>query len=250
MQRAPIMENECETKIRTLQQKRKEVAMRIDLASSRKEAIDHLERGLAIAVPGPTPFPYVLAGLSAATVNEAKGRPADQPAVLILADLDTISPFLALEEETLSYARWLTSSQSIHLLLPVTGELPEWAKGAVSKEMLGVSMAWHPELLNLLSLRGYLFATSANLTGDTPIGSAAEVDASFASRMLVIETGAERDQTPAVSGMIVKVNNGLKTELVRAGFQHEQAGLSAEEYIAHLPALWRSQTTELVETLD
>lgn len=214
--------------------------MRISIASSQDQAIDHLERGLAIAVPGPAPFPYVLVAFSAATVNEAKGRPADQPAVLILADLNMASSFLSLDVETLSYARWLTSNKWIHLFLPVTGELPEWARGAVSKGMLGVSMAWHPELRALLNRRGYLFATSANMTGDTPVGSAAEVDALFQSRMLVVETDARRDQTQAVSGMIVKVNNGLVTELVRPGFQNGEAGISAEDYIAQLPSLWRT----------
>ncbi len=217
--------------------------MRVNIESSQDQAKDHLQRGLAIAVPGPAPFPYVLIGLLAATVNEAKGRSADQPAVLILADLDMVSPFLSLDEETLSYARWLTSEKWIHLLLPVSGEVPEWARGAVSKGMLGVSLAWHPELHDLLSWRGYLFATSANMTGDTPIGSAEELDALFESRMLVLDADAERGQIRSVSGMIVKVKNGLVTELVRPGFQNEQSGLSAEEYTAQLPALWRSQAT-------
>ena len=215
--------------------------MLVSIASSQVQAIDHLERGLAIAVPGPAPFPYVLVAFSAATVNEAKGRPAHQPAVLILADLDMVSSFLSLDVETMSYARWLTSSKGIHLLLPVTGELPQWAKGAISKGMLGVSMAWHPELRPLLNRRGYLFATSANKTGDTPVGSAAEVDALFQSRMLVVDTDARRAQTRAVSGMIVKVSNGLVTELVRAGFQNEDAGISAEDYTSELSALWRTQ---------
>ena len=215
--------------------------MRVSIASGQDQAIDHLERGLAIAVPGPAPFPYVLVAFSAATVNEAKGRPADQPAVLILADLDMASSFLSLDVETMSYARWLTSSKWIHLLLPVTGELPQWARGAISKGMLGVSMAWHPELRDLLNRRGYLFATSANKTGDMPVGSAAEVDALFQFRMLVVDTDARRDQTRAVSGMIVKVSNGLVTELVRPGFQNEEAGISAENYTSQLPALWRTQ---------
>ena len=214
--------------------------MRVSIASSQDQAIDHLERGLAIAVPGPPPFPYVLVAFSAATVNEAKGRPADQPAVLILADLDSVSPFLTLDEETLSYARWLTSIKWVHLLLPVTKELPPWTKGAISKEMLGVSMAWHPELRGLLNRRGYLFATSANMTGDTPTGSAEEVEALFQSRMLVVDMEAKRVGTRAISGMIVKVNNGLVTELVRPGFQNEQAGISPEDYVAQLPALWRT----------
>ena len=218
--------------------------MRVNIASSQDQAIDHLGRGRAIAVPGPAPFPYVLVGLKAATVNEAKGRPADQPAVLILADLDTVSPFLSLDQETLSYARWLTSTKWIHLFLPVKGDLPEWARGAVSKGMLGVSMAWHPELRALLNWRGHLFATSANRTGDTPVGSAEEVDALFESRMLVIDADIERAEAPPVSGMIIKVNNGLATELVRPGFQNEQAGISAEEYTAQLPGLWQSQKTD------
>ncbi len=215
--------------------------MRVSIASSHDEAIDHLERGLAIAVPGPAPFPYVVVAFSAATVNEAKGRPADQPAVLILADLDMVSPFLSLDEETLSYARWLTSSKWIHLLLPVTEDAPQWARGALSKGRLGVSMAWHPELRGLLNRRGYLFATSANMTGNAPVGSAAEVDALFQSRMLVVDTEARRDETKAISGMIAKVDKGLVTELVRPGFQNEEAGLDAQDYIAQLPALWRSQ---------
>ena len=218
----------------------REVNVPRSIASNQDQAIDHLERGLAIAVPGPAPFPYVLAAFSAATVNEAKGRPADQPAVLILADLDMVSSFLSLDVETLSYARWLTSNQRIHLFLPVTGEVPGWASGALSKGMLGVSMAWHPELRFLLNRRGYLFATSANMTGDTPVGSATEIDAIFQSRMLVVETDARRDQPRAVSGMIVKVNNGLVTELVRPGFQNEEAGISAEDYTAQLPSLWRT----------
>ncbi len=217
--------------------------MRVNIASGRDQAMDHMERGLAIAVPGPAPFPYVLVAFSAATVNQVKGRPADQPAVLILADLDSVSAYLSLDEETLSYARWLTSTKWIHLLLPVKEDLPQWAKGAVSKGLLAVSMAWHPELCDLLSRRGYLFATSANMTGDAPVGSGAEVDELFQSRVLVVDSDAKRDQTRAVSGMIAQVTNGLVTELVRPGFQNEEAGISAEDYIAQLPSLWRNQAS-------
>ena len=215
--------------------------MRVRIASGEDQAIDHLERDLAIAVPGPEPFPYVLVAFSAATINEAKGRPAEQPAVLILDDLDRVSSFVSLDKETLSYSRWLTCDGWIHLVLPVTGELPEWAHGAVRKGMLGVSMAWQPQLRGLLSRRGYLFATSANMTGDAPVGSAAEVDAMFGSRMLVVDTDAERDPNRAVSGMIARVMNGLVTELARPGFQNEEAGLSPEDYVAGLPDLWRTQ---------
>lgn len=103
-----------------------------------------------------------------------------------------------------------------------------------------MSMAWHPELRDLLNRRGYLLATSANMTGDTPIGSAEEVDALFQSRMLVVDTEAKRDGTRAISGMVAKVNNGLVTELVRPEFQNEQVGISPEDYVAQLPALWRT----------
>ena len=215
--------------------------MRINFASGQDVVTDHLQRGLAIAVPGPKPFPYVVVGFSAAAVNEAKGRPADQPAVLIVDDLERVAPFISLDAETLSYARWLTASKFIHLFVPVKGQIPPWAEGATSKTMLGVSMAWHPDLRALLKHRGYLFASSANITGDSPIGTAAEVDKIFKSKMLVIDDDSTSIEARAISGMIVSVKNGLVTDLVRPGFQNEHTGQSPEDFVAGLPSLWRSE---------
>ena len=48
-------------------------------------------------------------------------------------------------------------------------------------------MVWHSEFRYLLNERGYLFATSANMTGDTAIGTAAAVDELFQTKMLVVE---------------------------------------------------------------
>jgi L-threonylcarbamoyladenylate synthase len=202
--------------------------------------MDHLERGLAIAVPGPASYPYVVTGISAAVVNTAKGRPVGQPVVLVVADIKVVAPFVDLNDEGLSYATWLSANQLIHLLVPVEDQVPPWAQGAVAKGMLGLSMAWRPDLRFLFGERGYLFASSANITGDAPVGTAAEADRLFRSNMLVIDGDATRNRSEPTSGMIVTVKNGLITELVRPGFQNQQANTTPESFVALLPSLWHS----------
>src|SRR5690242_6373635 len=91
-----------------------------------------LDNGAAVVLPMPMPLPYAVVGRDAAAVNSAKGRPADQPCGVAVADFGAVTPFLRLDQDTIAFARWLMTDRLINLLLPVTDEPPEWMAPSVS----------------------------------------------------------------------------------------------------------------------
>lgn len=65
-----------------------------------------MDAGDAIVVACPLPLPYAVVGSDPIAVNEAKGRPAEQPLGVGLANLDLLLPYLQpVEAETVSFAR-------------------------------------------------------------------------------------------------------------------------------------------------
>ncbi len=80
--------------------------------------------GDPVVIPFPTPLPYVVAGATAAVVNGAKGRPADQPCGVLLPVMGGIAEFLDLDDGALRLATWIAEVERANLLLPVLPNAP------------------------------------------------------------------------------------------------------------------------------
>ncbi|NKY54460.1 hypothetical protein [Nocardia vermiculata] len=58
------------------------------------EAVPRAAQALADGKPVVPPLPYAIFGIGPGIVNGAKGRPADQPAGIVIADIAAVTPFL------------------------------------------------------------------------------------------------------------------------------------------------------------
>jgi tRNA A37 threonylcarbamoyladenosine synthetase subunit TsaC/SUA5/YrdC len=187
-----------------------------------------LTAGRPVILPLPTPLPYVVAGEDAGAVNLAKGRPAEQPAGMALADFALAAPHVALDAGTLELARRLTAEQGLNLLLPVRDDPPAWMRPSISHGHVGVTLVWLDRLRPLLRDRGHLYLSSGNRTGGEVAVTAAAADAAFAGALLVVDGDAYRD--PAVasgSATMVRVGPGGNVDVVRRGVQ--DASITSQE---------------------
>lgn len=197
------------------------------------EAGRALDSGAAVVLPLPTPLPYVVAGTDAAEVNEAKGRPRDQPAGIGVADFSLVEPWLALDPAAAALARWLTDDLLLNLFVPVSAHAPDWLRPA-SSGLTGVTTAGTAATRPLfLRHGGHLALSSGNRTGGAVAVTAAQADAVFDGRLLVLDGDDERDPDVACgSAAIVVVRPGGALELARGGIQ--TAGRDPEAYLGEL----------------
>jgi tRNA A37 threonylcarbamoyladenosine synthetase subunit TsaC/SUA5/YrdC len=222
--------------------------MRLDIQDGFSTALAALDRSEPIGVPGPLPLPYVVAARSAQIVNDTKHRPSDQPVTIIVESLDKLSACVGFSPRTLSLATWLSREGLVHLQIPLQHDAPAWASGAVSEGVLGVSLAWRRDLAKLFGNAGYVYASSANITGEIPAATAAQLESALGTNLtILVDTPELAEQCQAQSGVIARVLADAKIELVRAGIQNELTGESGDAYLHRLCAQWAA--TSLQDTL-
>src|SRR5262245_56017249 len=95
-------------------------------------AAQELTAGRAVILPCSSPLPYAVAGTSAPTVNTAKGRPADQPVGMAIADATKLTRHIALDPDSWHFAEWASRARHVNILVPMTDAAPDWAHPAIS----------------------------------------------------------------------------------------------------------------------
>lgn len=180
-----------------------------------------LDDGAAVVLPMPMPLPYAVVGKETAAVNRAKGRPADQPCGVAVADFDSVTPFLRLDQELLAFARWLMADQLINLLLPLAADPPGWTEPSTSAGRFAIMLGWLPALRPLLEDRDHLYVSSANLTGGSVAVTAASAEQSLGADHLVLD-GDQLRQPRGESGSaaILSIEPDGAVQLVRSGVQN------------------------------
>jgi len=198
-----------------------------------------LEAGAAVLLPFPAPLPYAVAARSPRPVNELKGRPSLQPVGVALADISIVSDFVGLDDETLDFARWVSADQLCNVMLPVAGAIPSWVRGATSGGLLAVTLAWLPQLRDVLGDGGHLFVSSANLTGGRVATNVFDADRGFGGSALALDGDAWRDQgLRAGSATILRLGPGLKVEIVREGINDQLFGGRPDSFVDALVKRW------------
>ena len=212
--------------------------VRADVAGLRR-AGRVLGAAMPVIMPLPVPLPYVVASLDAAVVNVVKGRPADQPVGVAVADFSLVTPHVRLDAETLALARWLTADQLLNLLLPVANSCPAWMRPSISRGWLGITMACHHLTRTLLDRSGHLYVSSANRTGHPVALTAPAASAAFGDTLLVIDGDPERDPSAASgSATLVRVGPGRRLDLVRAGIHDAAFAGDTGRFLRHLTRRW------------
>ena len=205
-------------------------------------AARELSAGRAVVLPFPSPLPYVVAGTSASGVNTAKGRPAGQPAGMVIADPAHLRRYIALDEETRQFAEWASSIRKVNLLVPVTGTVPDWARPAVSAGWAAYTLAFLPELRPLLDRFGHLYLSSANRTKREVATAARAADTEFGGGLLVVDGDRLRDQNAkSGSAAIVRCDRDLSLTVHRPGI-HLDGWPDPGSYLADLKRDWQKSS--------
>jgi tRNA A37 threonylcarbamoyladenosine synthetase subunit TsaC/SUA5/YrdC len=207
------------------------------------EAITALRSGSPIVFPTPSPLAYAIGGMDPAAVNAAKGRPANQPAGLSVADLDVVAPYLDVAEVMLPMARWLSEHELVSLLVPVRPAGPGWLSPATVNGLLAFTCApWLPVIAKIIAEFGRLYVSSANLTGGQSATTAAEAGQAFGDRLVVLDGDPLRDQSrPHGSTTMLQVNRDGDLAVVRPGINNQAFGEDLTGYAADLAARWRAR---------
>ncbi|WP_320781175.1 hypothetical protein [Streptomyces sp. CRN 30] len=160
-----------------------------------------LRDGAAVVMPNPAPLTHVVVSPRPRTVNEAKGRPADQPVALFAHHPDTLRALDGvwdLGPERRATARWLLLEERLTVLVPVrTGiDLPHWAAPAVKDGwMLLFGARWEP-LRPLLDEHPVLYVSSANRTGRPPAATTADALEMFPDTVPVLALPEQEPDEP------------------------------------------------------
>jgi tRNA A37 threonylcarbamoyladenosine synthetase subunit TsaC/SUA5/YrdC len=203
-------------------------------------AIAALQSGSPIVIPAPSPLPYAITGTDAAVVNTAKGRPANQPGGIGVADIDVVAPYLDVADGVLPMARWLCESELVSLLIPVRPGGPGWLSPAVSGGMLVfTSTPWLPGIAKIIAEFGHLYMSSANITGGRSATTTAEAALAFGDKLMVLDGDPLRDQSrPHGSTTMVRVSRDGDLTVIRPGINNQAFGEDLTGYATDLAARW------------
>jgi tRNA A37 threonylcarbamoyladenosine synthetase subunit TsaC/SUA5/YrdC len=213
------------------------------------EAVQALRAGAPIVIPAPSPLAYAVTGTDAAAVNTAKNRPASQPAGLSVADLDVIAPYLDVEMGVLPLARWLCESELVSLLAPAHPDAPGWLAPATADGMVFFTCTpWLPQLASIVADFGYLYMSSANITGSRSAVTAAEAAEAFGEKLIVLDGDPYRDQSrPQGSTTMVRLSRDGDLAVARPGINNAAFGTDLAGYAADLTRRWRQRSLASTE---
>jgi L-threonylcarbamoyladenylate synthase len=129
----------------------------VDLAA----AVGALRAGGVVAFPTDTVYGLAVLPGGESQVHAVKGRPAELPLILMVAEPAQAEAFVTVDRRARRYMeRWWPG--------PLTLVLP------AGEGTLGVRIPDHPLALELLRIAGPLFTTSANRHGEPPAMTAEE----------------------------------------------------------------------------
>ncbi len=117
-----------------------------------------------------------------------KQRPVDKGLILIAASFEQLKPYiddsmLTDEQRATVFARW---PGPVTFVFPAKSTTPDWLTGRFSS--LAVRVTDHPVVIALCEAYGKpLVSTSANLTGQPPCRTTAEVLAQFGDNFPVVD---------------------------------------------------------------
>ncbi|HET6547653.1 MAG TPA: Sua5/YciO/YrdC/YwlC family protein [Solirubrobacter sp.] len=177
-----------------------------------------LHDGDAVVIPFPSPLPYVVAATEAAAVNQAKGRPGDQPCGMLLGAAGDLAPHLDLDPATVELSIWIAQDEQANLLVPLLPGAPRWLSRGSADGLVGITLAWLAQTRPLADEFGHLFVSSANQTAGPVAVTAGEADDSFHGERLVLDGDPFRDaSTPQGSATIIEVRRAGVLRVVRDG---------------------------------
>jgi tRNA A37 threonylcarbamoyladenosine synthetase subunit TsaC/SUA5/YrdC len=190
-----------------------------------------LRHGEAVLIPFPSPLPYVLAATDASAVNQATGRPRNQPCG-ILSTAENVAPALDLDPEAIELGIWIAQVEQANLLVPLVPEAPQWLNSSAVNGFVGITLAWLAETRPLAEHFGHLFVSSGNLTTG-PVGvTAPEVDSIFNGQSLVLDGDPYRNAIrPHASATIIEIRKPGVLRVARDGINNRSVAADNSTYL-------------------
>lgn len=198
-------------------------------------------------VPNPAPMAYGIIATSARTVNALKDRPLDQNVAVSLHDRSQwqqVAPCIDLSPAALD-AVVLLLEQRLSVLVPLGSRTPppRWVTPAVRDGYLAAFNGYWTATARLWERFPRLYGSSANITGDPPVASAARAVAVFGADCAVVDGAAldgpprrppGRPSGPRFSSTMVRIDPGGRLDLYRTGAQDVAHGHGPGEFLRHL----------------
>ena len=159
------------------------------MSSSIEKAAMLIKQGEVIAYPTEAVF-----GLGCDPFNEqavkqlfhVKHRPYEKGVILIAADVEQIRDMVELEGQPWQQQVETSWPGPITWVLPTKTSLPDWITGG--RDSVAIRVSNHPTVQALcLAYGGPIVSTSANISGQEPTRTYAEVSRQFASSVYCID---------------------------------------------------------------
>jgi tRNA A37 threonylcarbamoyladenosine synthetase subunit TsaC/SUA5/YrdC len=203
-------------------------------------ALQSLDRGDAIVIPFPSPLPYAVAATTRTAANRAKGRPAQQPTGILLADFELITAHLELASEEIAFAERMAIAEAVNLMLPLRAAAPDRLTSSAEQGVLGVTLAVHPRVRTLLLQHPLLHISSANRAHEPVATTAPAADAAFDRALLVLDGDSQRTvDVDQGSSVIVEVRSHREVRILRNGVQMRRSHQDADAYGQYLERTYR-----------
>lgn len=202
-----------------------------------------LREGAAVVLPSPAPLTHVIAATRARTVNEAKGRPGDQPVALWAhypQTLQSLHDLWDVSADHVPFVGRLLTEEHVTVLVPLRAHTPQpsWLRPSAKQGwVLLFGARWQP-LRPLLDEHPVLYVSSGNRTGRPPVATSEEALAMFPATVPVLEhpptsTPIHDDMLRRQATTTVRVHPDGRLELHRHGAQ-DQSHLAAGDYLHYL----------------
>ncbi|MEG4575592.1 L-threonylcarbamoyladenylate synthase [Microcoleus sp. N3A4] len=149
----------------------------------------------------------------------AKRRSQDKPLILMAASAEALWPYVQGSPTELKLWQQVAESYwpgALTLVLPASAKVPA-AVNSIDRTTIGVRVPNFPLALKILQQTGPLATTSANLSGQPPLESVAEIEAEFAEVLTLVPSELATATTASSLPSTVAKWTGSEWEILRQG---------------------------------
>ncbi|MFS8119034.1 MAG: L-threonylcarbamoyladenylate synthase [Microcoleus sp.] len=149
----------------------------------------------------------------------AKRRSQDKPLILMAASAEALWPYVQGSPTELTLWQQVAASYwpgALTLVLPASPLVPP-AMNAIDRTTIGVRVPNFPLALKILEQTGPLATTSANLSGQAPLESVAEIEAQFPEVLTLVAAELTTATTASSLPSTVAKWTGGGWEILRQG---------------------------------
>lgn len=180
-----------------------------------EQIVEQLKQHQVVAYPTEAVFGLGCNPLSESAVQKLlvlKQRPIEKGLILIASELDFLKPFIALEKLNSADLAKLQAEydRPITWVVPAHKDTPQFLTGQF--DSIAIRLCRHSAVRQLCELSGFaLTSTSANLSGQLPCRTAAEVRSQFGEFFPVLDNKVGNAQNPS------EIRDLLTGQLFRQG---------------------------------